>query len=95
MLHQLFIILNILNLSLALKNWQTRQIYTCDDDMLRSPVKPSNVGLLDSPAKKQTLTLSTLMSTTVNILCLHYHLYDQLLKIKYAFNLETQIYVGT
>ena len=37
------------------------------------------------------LTLRTRMSTTVDIL----YLYNQLLKIKYAFNLETLIYVGT
>ena len=37
------------------------------------------------------LTLSTLMSTTVDILCFYW----QLLKIKDAFNLETLIDVGT
>ena len=38
------------------------------------------------------------MSTTVDILCFYYHLYNmynQLFKVKYAFNLETLIYVGT
>ena len=33
------------------------------------------------------------MSTTVDILCFYEHLYNQLLKIKYASNLETLIYV--
>ena len=28
------------------------------------------------------------MSTTVDILCFYNHLYDQLLKVKYASNLE-------
>ena len=35
------------------------------------------------------------MSTTVDILCFYHHLYNQLFKVKYAFNLETLIYVGT
>ena len=38
------------------------------------------------------------MSTTVDILRFHVHLYNhdkQLLKIQYAFNFETLIYVGT
>ena len=35
------------------------------------------------------------MSTTVDILCFYYHLYNQLFKVKYDFNLETLIYVGT
>ena len=43
----------------------------------------------------QGLTLRTLMSTIVDILCFHWHLCNQLLKVKYAFNLETLIYVGT
>ena len=34
------------------------------------------------------------MSTTVDM-CFCNHLYNQLLKIKYAFNFETQIFVGT
>ena len=34
------------------------------------------------------------MSTTVYILSFYKHLYIQLLKVKYAFNLETLIYVG-
>ena len=42
-----------------------------------------------------SLTLRPLMSTTVDILCFYCHLYNKLLKIKYAFNLETLIYVGT
>ena len=33
------------------------------------------------------------MSTTVDILCFYYHLYNQLFQVKYAFNLETLIYV--
>ena len=41
------------------------------------------------------LTLRALMSTTVDILRFYWHLYDQLLKVKYAFNFETLIYVGT
>ena len=41
------------------------------------------------------ITLSTLVSTTFDILCSHYHLYNQLLKIKYACNLKTLIYVET
>ena len=35
------------------------------------------------------------MSTTVDILRFYWHLSNQLLKIKYAFNLETLIYIGT
>ena len=35
------------------------------------------------------------MSTTVDIVCFYKQLYSQLLKIKYALNLETLIYVGT
>ena len=35
------------------------------------------------------------MSTTVDILAFYKHLYNQLLQIKYDFNFETQIYVGT
>ena len=35
------------------------------------------------------------MSTTVDILPFYKHLYNQLLKMKYAFNFKTQIYVGT
>ena len=31
------------------------------------------------------------MSTTVDIQCFHWHLYNQLLKVEYAFNLETLI----
>ena len=41
-----------------------------------------------------TLTLRTLMSSTVGILCFHWHLYNQLLKVKCAFNLQTLIYAG-
>ena len=44
------------------------------------------------------LTLRTLMSTTVDILCFISTFItpdNQLLKIKYAFNLETLIYIGT
>ena len=40
------------------------------------------------------LTIRRLLSTTVDIMCFYYHLYNQLLKVKYAFNLETLIYVG-
>ena len=36
-----------------------------------------------------------LMSTTVDILSFNKHLYNQFLKVKYAFNLKTLIYVGT
>ena len=35
------------------------------------------------------------MSTTVEILSFYKHLYNQFYKAKYAFNLETLIYVGT
>ena len=35
------------------------------------------------------------MSTTVDILCFYWHLYNQLLKVGCAFNFETLIYVGT
>ena len=35
------------------------------------------------------LECRTLMSTTVDNLCFYLHLYNQLLKAKYAFNLET------
>ena len=35
------------------------------------------------------------MSTTVAILCFYQHLYNQLLKIKYAFNHETLMDGGT
>ena len=35
------------------------------------------------------------MSTTVDILSFYKHLYNQLLKVKYAFNLVTLRYVGT
>ena len=35
------------------------------------------------------------MSTTVDILSFYKHLYNQLVKVKYAFNLETLIYVET
>ena len=38
------------------------------------------------------------MSTTVDILCFYWHMYNpdnQLLKVKRAFNFETQMYVGT
>ena len=41
------------------------------------------------------LTFSTLMLNTVDILSCYKHLYKQFLKVKYAFNLETLIYVGT
>ena len=41
------------------------------------------------------LTLSTLMSTTVDILSFYKHMYNQFLKVKYASNLETQIDVLT
>ena len=41
------------------------------------------------------LTLRTLMSTTVDILGFYWHLYNQLLKVKCAFNFETLIYIGT
>ena len=41
------------------------------------------------------LNLRTLMSTTVDILRFYWHLYNQLLKIKSAFNFETPIYIGT
>ena len=34
------------------------------------------------------------MSTTVDILCFYYHLYNQLLKVKHAFNLETLTYIS-
>ena len=37
------------------------------------------------------VTLRILMWTTVDILCFCWHLYAQLLKIKYAFNYETLI----
>ena len=37
----------------------------------------------------------TLMSTTGDILCFYKHLYKQLVKIKYAFNFDAQIYVVT
>ena len=47
---------------------------------------------VDLPDKS---TLSTLMSTTVDILCFYFHPYNQLFKVKYAFNLETFLYVGT
>ena len=32
------------------------------------------------------------MSTAVDILCFYKHLYNQLLKVKHAFNLETLTY---
>ena len=35
------------------------------------------------------------MWTTVDILRIYWHLYNQLLKVKFAFNLKTLIYVGT
>ena len=35
------------------------------------------------------------MSTTIDILSFYKHLYNQFLKVKYASNLETLIYVGT
>ena len=35
------------------------------------------------------------MSSTVDILRFYWHLYDQLLKVKSAFNFETLIYIGT
>ena len=35
------------------------------------------------------------MAPTVDILCFCKHLYNQLLKIKYAINFEAQIYAGT
>ena len=35
------------------------------------------------------------MSTTVDILSFYKHVYTQLSKVKYAFNRETLIYVGT
>ena len=35
------------------------------------------------------------MSATVDILCFYWNLYNQLLKVKYAFNFETMIYAGT
>ena len=41
------------------------------------------------------LTLRTLMSTTADILRLHWHLYKQLLKVKCAFNFETLLYART
>ena len=34
------------------------------------------------------------MATTVDMLCFYWHLYNQSLKVKYAFNLETLIYAG-
>ena len=37
----------------------------------------------------------TLMSTTVDILRFYWHLYNQLLKVKCAFNFETLIIVET
>ena len=40
------------------------------------------------------LTLTALMSNTVDILLFIWHLYSQLLKIKNAFNFETPIYIG-
>ena len=39
-------------------------------------------------------TLRTLMLTTVNILRFYWHLYNQLLKVKSAFNFEPLVYVG-
>ena len=61
---------------------------TLQQEILRAP---------DSfdPPKTCILTLRTLMSTTVHILRFYWHMYNQLLKIKYASNLETLIYVGT
>ena len=38
--------------------------------------------------------LRTLMSTTVDILRFYWQLYNQLLKVKCAFNFATLIYVG-
>ena len=38
-------------------------------------------------------TLTTLLSTTVDKI--YKHLYNQFLKVKYPFNLETLIYAGT
>ena len=35
------------------------------------------------------------MSTTIDILRFHKHLYNQFLRVKYAFNLKTLIYVET
>ena len=35
------------------------------------------------------------MSTAVDILCFYWHLYNQFLEVKYAFNCETLIYAGT
>ena len=32
------------------------------------------------------------MSTIVDMLCFYWHLYNQLVKVKYALNLETLIY---
>ena len=43
----------------------------------------------------KTLTLRTLMSSTVDIPYFYLHLYSQLLKVKYGFNFETLIYLGT
>ena len=40
-------------------------------------------------------TLKTLMSTTEDILGFYWHLYNQLLKGKCAFNFETLIYFET
>ena len=40
-------------------------------------------------------TLSTLMSTTVDILSFYWHLYNLLVKVKCAFNFETLLYVAT
>ena len=40
------------------------------------------------------VTFRTLLSTTVVILSFYKHMYSQLLKVKYAFNLKTLIYVG-
>ena len=42
----------------------------------------------------ELLTLRTLMSTTVDILRFYWYLYNQLLKVKCAFDFETLIYVG-
>ena len=55
------------------------------------------LGLHNIPASTKGwinsgLTLRTLMSTTVDILHFYWHLYNQLLKVKCAFNFETLIY---
>ena len=54
---------------------------------------PSAIDVFSVHLTNQHLKLRTLMSTTADFLRFHWHLYNQLLKVKCAYNFQTLIYV--